>query len=168
MFCKRNFWLHGYPRLKCRFSGYLNFLTCQMKCYFSCFRILRFKKDLFWPFLIKKRICSSPIERTHFSQFDVRRFNFSPIKDIIVKSMQIFLIQEIYIFLIFLDFHPLYPYMSTLEQMFLCPAGLESNFFFGNNVVKTVQGILSLKKHEKSRDPAGPKSRMFQISALSH
>ena len=67
MFCKRNFWLHGYPRLKCRFSGYLNFLTCQMKCYFSCFRILRFKKDLFCPFLIKKRICSSPIERTHFS-----------------------------------------------------------------------------------------------------
>ena len=59
--------IFGYPRLKCRFSGYLNFLICQMKCYFSCFRILRFKKrDLFWPHFIKKRTCSSLTEHTYF------------------------------------------------------------------------------------------------------
>ena len=111
-------------------SGYLNFLTCQMKCYFSCFRILRFKKDLFWPFLIKKRICSSLIERTHFSQFDVRRFNFSPIKDIIVKSMQIFLIQEIYIFLIFFQiFIPFIPTRVLWNRCFYVPLGQSQTFF---------------------------------------
>ena len=104
-FSKRNFRLHGYPRLKCRFSGHLNFLTCQMKCYFSCFRILRFKKEICFGLISSKSEHVRLPPNIHiFSQLDVRRFNFSPIKDIIVKSLQIFLIQEIYIFLIFFRF----------------------------------------------------------------